>query len=148
MHTSGGAAEHRGGLRSRWLAPVYAVVVSFLAVLLLGAVVREPAPPPPPPRTVDLQFVTPGQGRAPLADARVRVLAGTTSELTVNAEGRVDDVASGRPLTICVRLPQGWTASAPAHRLGDFTCWPDVDPDAVNADGRIELAVTRSEVPR
>ncbi|MEU4447674.1 hypothetical protein AB0K14_35770 [Actinosynnema sp. NPDC050801] len=160
MHTSGRTAEPRdravapGGPRDRRLAPVYALVVSFLAVVLLGAVVREPAgqpvdPRPVDPRSVDLQLVT--TGRAPvtdLANAQVKLLDGSGTTLVVNAEGRVDDVKSGESLTVCVRLPRGWTAPKPAEQLADFACWPSVDPDVVNADGRVELVVTWSEVGR
>ncbi|MFJ6673907.1 hypothetical protein ACIQMJ_22590 [Actinosynnema sp. NPDC091369] len=145
MHTSGGTTGNRtamsDGLRSRWLAPVYALVVSFLAVLLLGAVVREPAAPAG--RSVDIRFVTNGQDRASLDNARVEVFAGTESDLVVNAGGGIDDVPADGALTICVRLPKGWSAPAPAQRLGDYTCWP-----GVAADGPVELPVTRSEVPR
>ncbi|TQM78388.1 hypothetical protein FHX81_0654 [Saccharothrix saharensis] len=144
MHTSGGTSGNRAALpdalRSRWLAPVYALVVSFLAVLLLGAVVGEPAAPT---RSVDIRFVAHGQDRASLDNARVEVFAGTGSALTVNAEGRIDGVPADGPLTICVRLPQGWSAPAPARRLGDLTCWPEVA-----AEGLVELPVTRSEAPR
>ncbi|MFE9750487.1 hypothetical protein ACFYOT_36755 [Saccharothrix saharensis] len=144
MHTSGGTTGNRAAmpdaLRSRWLAPFYALVVSFLAVLLLGAVVDEPDPPT---RSVDIRFVTNGQDRTSLDHTRVEVFAGTESVLTVNAEGRIDDVPADRALTICVRLPEGWSASAPARRLGDYTCWPEVA-----AEGRVELPVTRSGAPR
>lgn len=145
MRTSGGTSENRaaspGGPRSRLWAPVYALVISFLAVLLLGVVVREPVVPP----SVDLRFVTAGQGTARLDNAQVTVLAGHRSDRTVDAGGRVDDVPSDGPLTVCVRLPREWSAPAPAERLGDLTCWSDLDPEA---DGGIELVVTRSEVPR
>ncbi|GAB2960275.1 hypothetical protein [Saccharothrix stipae] len=155
MHTSGRTAEPRdravapGGPRDRRLAPVYALVVSFLVVVLLGAVVREPAEQPVDPRLVDLQLVT--TGRAPvtdLANAQVKLLDGSGTTLVVNAEGRVDDVKSGESLTVCVRLPRGWSAPKPAEQLADFACWPSVDPDVVNADGRVELVVARSEVGR
>ncbi|MCE6997164.1 hypothetical protein LZG04_20500 [Saccharothrix sp. S26] len=137
MHTSGGAAERGSGLRGRWLAPVYALAVSFLAVLLLGAVMPEPEQP----TTVHLRFVTNGQPAAALHDAEVEVLAGADSDLTVNAEGGVDAVTSGRPLRICVHLPAGWKAQGETKPLGDLTCWERVTPDA---EGRVQLAVTRS----
>ncbi|MEV8441126.1 hypothetical protein AB0425_27420 [Actinosynnema sp. NPDC051121] len=149
MHTSAGTAGKQSGLRSRWLAPVYALVISFLAVLLLGLVVREPTATGPPTRPkVDIRFVTTGPDRTQLDNAQVKVLAGSSTDLRVNAGGGVDDVTSGQSLTICARLPKGWTAPAPAERLGDFTCWPKVDPDVLDDDHRIELTVARSEVPR
>jgi hypothetical protein len=150
VHTSAGTAGKQSGLRSRWLAPVYALAISFLAVLLLGLVVREPAEPEPPPARpkVDIRFVTTGQDRVQLDNTKVKVLAGSSSDLTVHAGGGVDDVTSGESLTICARLPKGWSAPAPAERLGDFTCWPQVDPGALDSGHRIELTVTRSEVPR
>lgn len=136
MHTSGGDAETRpGGLRNRWLAPVYALVIAFLAVLLLGAVAREPDVPPP--STVAVQFVP----NLP-EGTQVKVLAANASDHTVNGQGRVDVGTSGKPFTVCVQLPAKWSAPAPAARFGDYACWPPVDPDAVDPGGRVELVVT------
>lgn len=149
MHTTAGTAGQQSGLRSRWLAPVYALVISFLAVLLLGLVFREPADTGPPAGSrVDIRFVTTGPDRAQLDNAQVEVLVGSSTGLRVSAGGGVDDVTSGKSLTICARLPKGWSAPAPAERLGDYTCWPEVDPGVLDDDHRIELTVTRSEVPR
>ncbi|MCC8249349.1 hypothetical protein [Saccharothrix luteola] len=146
MHTSGGAAETRSTspsrLRDRRLAPVYALVTSFLAVVLLGAVAREPTDPPP--AAVGIQFVSDQSARAVtgLTNAHVKVLARNSSDLRVNDRGQVDVATSGEPLTICLRLPDRWSAPAPAAQLDGYRCWPSVDTAEVNADRRVELVVT------
>jgi hypothetical protein len=146
VHTSGGAAAKRSTspsrLRDRRLAPVYALVTSFLAVVLLGAVAREPTAPPP--AAVGIQFVSDQSARAVsgLTDAEVKVLTRNPSDLRVNDRGQVDIAASGEPLTICVRLPDRWSAPAPAAQLDGYRCWSSVDTAEVNADRRVELVVT------
>lgn len=158
MHLSGGTADTpnrvalRAGRRSRWLAPVYGLVISFLSVLLLGVVVSEPAAPTTSTTqpvvddlSVDVRLVTaataPGSASAPateLKGAAVKVLAGSAQDLVVGANGEVDDVTSGESLTICVDLPDKWSGEGTAERVSGSTCWSDV---ARSADGRIELLV-------
>ncbi|WP_158845929.1 hypothetical protein [Saccharothrix deserti] len=140
------------GLRSRWLAPVYALVISFLSVLLLGAVVSEPATTPPAGEepTVDLQFVTTkdeqgGTTPVPVTGpdiAEVTVLVGRGSGFEVGADGKVEDVMSGESLTVCAELPREWSAPGTTKR-GEFTCWAERVPKVVGGDRRIELLVNR-----
>lgn len=148
MHTSGGTADNRaavpGAWRSRRLAPVYALVTSLVVAVLLGAVLHEPAPTPTP--SFALQFVA-DEG-IQLSGRQVKVLSRGPVDHLVNAEGRVDGITASTPLTVCLLLPRGWSSPVPTQRLGDFVCWPEVDPGGVDAGGRVELRVTRSEGSR
>lgn len=131
MQTSGSTAEpgHRAEPRAWWrsrrLAPGYALVIAFLVTALIGWLLSEPAP-----RSVDLRLVTANRSPATgLANARVEVLDGDGSDLAVDAGGRIHLTSSGKPLTVCVQLPKGWSAPQPAEQLGDFACWPLDDGD-------------------
>ncbi|MGM1058688.1 hypothetical protein [Saccharothrix sp. Mg75] len=148
-------------LRSRVMAPVYALIVSFCAVLVLGAAAdREgttttsTTPPPatappatsaPEPAAPVFRLITeerdglvvrrePASG---LAGKRVEVLTGGGP--VVVGEGAELSVGAGSR-RVCVLLPEGWTAPPPAHRLdGRVHCW-DVTP---RADGTpVNLVVT------
>lgn len=125
------------GLRSRVMAPVYAMVVSFCAVLVLGAVADGGAAAD---RTFRL-VVEEGDGSTRPATALhgspIAVLTGGTAS-TVDDRAQLTAGGSDRPLLVCVRLPAGWSAPG-TRRWGDgYSCW-EVQPGS--ADEPVDLPV-------
>lgn len=120
------------------LAPVYALVASFLLVLLLGAAFRsysEPGPvspggsPPPPPTTTSAEpagqpvviVVKPGPmraGQVPATGVENVIIWQQDS----NNEIGVTQIRAGewsyqpidaKPFRICLKLKQGWSVTDP-----------------------------------
>lgn len=159
MHLSGGTAEPRGpsragvpdALRHRWLAPVHALLVSFLAVLLLGAVVADPAEPAVRVRLVTSAAEGGDTTRVPaggVENAAVRVFAEGQRDLVVGRDGAFVVPTTGTSLTVCVRLPRDWSApGTDTRRLPGFACWADVRPTG-DPDRVIDLVVTGPEADR
>lgn len=133
------------GLRSRVMAPVYALIISFLAATLLGAVARRddtPAGGDPAGTTgngsVTIRLMTlSGSSRdevhvpAPeLQDAVVDVsVAG--KGLKVAADGTVPlPATAASTVEVCVVLPKGWTPQEQEQVTTNGTrdCWTLVTP--------------------
>jgi hypothetical protein len=145
--------------RSQFMAPVYALVISFGAALLLGAVLTEDSPPTsqnpetttPPPAAPVVRLVTTrddpsgaGSNLVPvteLRDAQVQVYSTSKGNLAVGEKGEVPlgDTA-GSAVTICVKLPENWTPRSPktVDFVQGFTCWKVAEPA-----GEVQLVVTK-----
>ena len=145
-------------MRSQFMAPVYALVISFAAALLLGAAMHgsgAKAPGEPTtqvPNAPAVRLVTPQVNRVDkespplipateLRDASVRIYTSSGKDLKVgkNGEVRLEETAK-TPVTFCVALPQGWEARTPepVEPVRGLTCWELAEPA-----GEIELVVAK-----
>ncbi|CRK59108.1 hypothetical protein [Alloactinosynnema sp. L-07] len=116
------------GLRSRFMAPVYALIISFAAAALLGIVVRPGTAasgtgggttgdagvtvrlmtPSGEPGSKDLVPAT------DLANVVIHVVDASVVGLKVATNGEaVIPARSASKITVCAELPQGWTVLAP-----------------------------------
>ncbi|MFD9700792.1 hypothetical protein [Lentzea sp. NPDC059081] len=111
-------------ITSRFMAPVYALLISFGAALVLGALMTsDDAPAEVTVRLVAKQANEKGRfddvSPAELAGSAVRVRRdGADAELAVGAQGAVTLARAIGPVTLCVTLPAGWTG----HGTGT-PCW-------------------------
>lgn len=100
------------------LAPIYALAIAFVLVLILGAALNHPAPPGPPP---PVQFKLDIQGMTELAK-EFQDFPGLALRVgVVGAKEQLADVQLGRSgqfmllvpdgdIRICMRIPKGWSA--------------------------------------
>jgi hypothetical protein len=122
--------------RNRYLAPVYALVIGFVVVALLGAATGGKS--------------TSTGGTISFGDTSGKVdrLAGTKVEIfavgghqtgSIDDEGTVSVPIPNTRFTMCVFFPRGWTASDSTKLFGSpGTCWGPMDPPK----GNMILSVT------
>ncbi|HEX7307378.1 hypothetical protein [Lentzea sp.] len=114
----------------RFMAPVYALLISFGAALVLGAVMA----PGDAPAEVTVRLVAKQaneKGRyddVPAAELRGSAVhvsrGGEDAELAVGEQGAVTLSRAAGPVTVCVALPQGWTGPRTARGEASGTpCW-------------------------
>ncbi|NUT99196.1 MAG: hypothetical protein HOY78_45050 [Saccharothrix sp.] len=108
-------------MRSQFMAPMYALLISFGAALALGfamAPSTTPAQPQPtapaPSLTIRLVTVDNSGDKIPATDlggssARVSEAA-SARNLRVGQDGSIALTPTNRQLTVCVVLPEDWTA--------------------------------------
>ncbi len=114
------------GWRSRYLAPVYALVVSFVFVFILGAVALDdplriqfnvPEPEGPNQQIDELSH----------SSVRVETIDGhkklTNQQLDVSREFTL--LNPHEKIQICTRLPEGWVADPPEGQgePQSHSCW-------------------------
>jgi hypothetical protein len=144
--------------RNRFMAPVYALVISFAVSLPLGAALAPSQVKPPveqstetvapPPVAVRAEFVTQrddGEFEAvrELPDVAVRVDWSAGGALAVDKDGTFSFTKSaGWPMTICAVLPKQWKPLEPQFNGEDGnTCWKVAEPK--NA-GPVKLVLIRN----
>lgn len=128
-------------MSNRLMTPVYALLISFGAALVLGAAMNSegaPAGQQPPPTdsaaTVTIRLVTKQvveQGVlddvAPTAleGSQVRLYrVASDAALAVGKDGVLTLPQVAGPLTVCVSLPKGWTARGALHGVAPgLPCW-------------------------
>ena len=140
------------GWRNRYLAPVYALVISFVIVLVAGllALPKTSAGEPPNPQPTT----------APQANIRFLVsrtntpatkLNGTTVELfggdpltrEVNEKGELSLPVPKTRFTICANLPDDWSANSRKPSDSTFTCWGPFEPEKFKQDGIVLNVVSK-----
>jgi hypothetical protein len=126
-------------ITNRFMAPVYALLISFGAALVLGAVMTPGAAPvepkPTPPAALAIHLVTSQAAEkgmpdndvpAPELEGRpVRLYrAASDATLTVGKDGVITAVPGTGPLTVCVSLPRGWRGREAAQGTAPgSSCW-------------------------
>lgn len=122
------------GWRSRYMAPVYALIFSFLLVFGLGAVLNRSA------ELVQLVADTGDPAGLASVTAEVRVHDGATSA----GQTFPFEVPDGT-FDVCLTLPSGWTAGTgqAVARSGTLTCWANLRPGA--GDVVLHLRVTTTQ---
>ena len=135
------------GWRSRNMAPVYALVISFLLVLVFGLVLRtEPSAQPEPKETPTTKPVpeeepaddgwqfrvsqvgnnkiqAPDQLQAfAMWDDMVTPVVDLEQLSDEGVDGDADDVI------VCVKLPAHWSMPKPTKTIGDYTCTEPLKP--------------------
>ncbi|MFI9813768.1 hypothetical protein [Saccharothrix variisporea] len=117
-------------MRSQFLAPMYALLVSFGVALALGyAMTPSTAPPQPataPALTIRLVTVDNSGDKIPatdLAGTSARVTeAASTRTLEVGADGSIVLAPPNGQLTVCVALPEDWTAPGAQRTAAGSWC--------------------------
>lgn len=112
------------GWRNRFMAPVYALVISFGLVFILGAVLDDPT---------RIQFTIPEQSGTneqikALQNVRVQVkTADDKRELADEQLGRSLGFTLLNPhenIRICTTLPPDWSSAAPVEPgTSEESCW-------------------------
>lgn len=140
-------------ITNRFMAPVYALLISFGAALVLGAVMTpdaepvEPEPDPPAALTIRLIAKQPAE-KGLLDDVPVTELEGKSvrlyraasdATLTVGKDGVITAVPGAGPLTACVSLPRGWRGvEAVQGAAPGSSCW-----ELPVAQGEVTLVVVK-----
>jgi hypothetical protein len=140
-------------ITNRFMAPVYALLISFGTALVLGAAMTpavtktttEPEKTEPTP-ALTIELVTKRKGmpdNSPVAELQgsaVHVYRAASDEpLTVGKDGKVTLTPSTGSLTVCVSLPPGWTAPEASQRpVPGSPCW-----DAEPKNGLVTLLVVK-----
>ncbi|MFC3895790.1 hypothetical protein ACFOWZ_30295 [Lentzea rhizosphaerae] len=127
-------------MRSQFMAPAYALLISLAVALVLGFSMNQQAPQEPDPVKVQLKVVktlkagTISNPATELVGTAVTIQSG--KPLTVGADGAVTGpaVADGS-LTVCVHLSDKWVGVDATGGTLHSPCW--VKP----ADKPIELKV-------
>ncbi len=126
--------------RNRYMAPVYALMISFVIVLLVGFAVHSSQPgqaTPNPPPAAPGQSVNKIQFKAAVANVHLVELADTEVELfgevhrtaTMDQNGELSAPAPDKPFVICADLPPGWSAkNAQKSEQSRYTCWGPFNP--------------------
>ena len=124
------------GWRTRYVAPVYALVISFVVVLLLGmAFATDDGTNKAAPATPTIGFVPAG------FPARSAVLVSGGRQVPIKDQKALESLKPAAPFQICAVLDPGWTTSNGVKLpKSDFTCWGPFDPDA---RGDVELKVRK-----
>ena len=127
--------------RNQFMAPVYALVISFAVSLLLGAALVPKQVGPPAAQSSETtvpargewraNFVTPvGEAVKELRNLAVRVESDAGQEFEVDENGTFSfGSAVGWPVTICATLPARWKSPDPRYPGADGrTCWKASEP--------------------
>ena len=141
-------------ITNRFMAPVYALLISFGTALVLGAVMAsDPAPVQPEPTapaalTIRLLVKQPTEKGLPDDDVPATELQGSQvrlyravsdAKLTVGKDGVITAVPGTGPLTVCVSLPRGWRGSESVQGAAPGSpCW-----DLRTEQGEVTLFVVK-----
>jgi hypothetical protein len=131
------------------MAPVYALIVSFVIVFTAGAVLQElqasvdaPTPttskPPASSGPATIRFTLAPPKLPNKSTARIADLRGTVVELHGD-NGRLDlaelnkdgvlPVSPTTPFRVCAELPTGWVGTGGVKQPGSpVTCWGPFEP--------------------
>lgn len=130
------------GWRNRYMAPFYALAISFLLVLLVGVTLDAPATPQrrPEPPAPSIRFSS-GQDDFPITSAIV--LWGNEMH-TVRTDAQLRALKPTDPVLVCARLDEGWEAVR-ATELGDtkYWCWGPLEPRKPGADITIPVEAAK-----
>jgi hypothetical protein len=121
------------------MAPVYALMISFVIVLLVGFAVHRSQPGEAISNTpaASGQSVKKIQFRASGTNVSLAKLSGTKVELfsevhrtaTMDQSGKLSEPDPDKPFTICLDLPPGWSAkNAQKPDESRYTCWGPFNP--------------------
>jgi hypothetical protein len=126
-------------MRSQFMAPVYALLISFGAALALGFAMSPSPTTTEPPLTIRL--VTADKNPVTdLAGSAARISeAATDRNLQVGQDGSIPLTPTNGQLRVCVALPDDWTA--PGARLNLAGSWCR---DVGQTTGTFDFVVGRS----
>ena len=126
------------GWRSRYLAPAYALMISFVIVFLVGFAVdsSQPREGTPNQQTTSgsapkIRFAASGTNAAlgELSSVTVHLFGQAPRQSTVDKDGNLNGPTPDQPFTICVELPPGWSAKdARKPENSRYTCWGPFEP--------------------
>jgi hypothetical protein len=136
------------GWRNRYMAPFYALAISFVLVLLLGLTLPGKAStdePPDPTTPVPTQPKEPDRAKGivfseekfPLTSAVV--LWGGETKVVMSLD-ELEKLRPTEPVTVCAQMPRGWSAVDVATPDNKLVCWGPIKPEA---DEYVELAVQK-----
>jgi hypothetical protein len=127
--------------RNRYLAPVYALIIGFVVVALLGAAVGDrSSPSSPPPGPGKIVFMATVGDITELKGVKVEVIADTNQSGRLDAQGTVPVTIPGVLFTVCAALPQNW-ATVQGKETKRGYCWGPLDPAVDVVKGTVTLSV-------
>jgi hypothetical protein len=110
--------------RNRYLAPFYALAISFVLVLLLGFTLEAPKPPPPPEPEPKSSITFSGENNFPVEKASVWL---GDEKHTVESLAELKELKTSEPVMVCAQLDRKWKAIG-AENAGIVTCWGPLEP--------------------
>src|ERR1700741_2376588 len=114
-----------GAWRNRYLAPFYALAISFVLVLLLGFPLEAPKPPPPPEPEPKSSITFSGEDNFPVKKASVW-LGG--EKHTVSSLAELEQLKPSEPVMVCAQLDEKKWKAIGAEDAGIITCWGPLEP--------------------
>jgi len=127
-----------GAWRNRYLAPFYALAISFVLVLLLGFTLDEPEPPPQPkqPEPESSIAFSSAEDKFPVRSA---IVSWGDEKHTVKSLAELERLKTNEPVFVCAQLDKGWEPLGRAEKLGTTTCWGPLEPRKPGADITIRV---------
>jgi len=125
-----------GAWRNRYLAPFYALAISFVLVLLLGFTLEPPEPPPPPVRPDPESSIT--FSAADEFPVKSAIVSWGDEQHNVESPAELARLKTNEPVFVCAQLDKGWEAVG-ADKLGAITCWGPLEPREPGADITIRV---------
>jgi hypothetical protein len=139
------------GWRNRYMAPLYALAISFVLVLLLGFTLDTPGPVKPLTPATVTKTVAPkpvksalrfSSKEAPFPVTTATIWWGTHDE-TVRSLAEFTKLEVTPPVRVCALMANGWVALK-AKKLGkDYVCWGPLEPE--EPGGAITIDVGKGE---
>jgi hypothetical protein len=135
------------GWRNRYMAPFYALAISFVLVLLLGVILTnkpEADPKPQAPTTVTVE-PEPEESSVRFSSTEtpfpvtVAVVWWGNEKKTVKKLADLEKLRPTGPVRVCAVMSRGWVAVR-AEKLEDtdYVCWGPLEPkrpgDAITID--------------
>jgi hypothetical protein len=114
-----------GAWRNRYLAPFYALAISFVLVLLLGFTLEPPEPPPQPKPEPKSSITFSGQDKFPVKSASVWL---GDEKHTVRSLSELEELKTSEPVMVCAQLDKKKWEAIGAEDAGIVTCWGPLEP--------------------
>ena len=127
------------GWRNRYMAPFYALIISFVLVLLLGllletdpstgpAAQQKPTPATQEPATPQPKVIFSAKGAKEFPGSRLTLTHGD-EEQPFDALDELPELPVDETFGICAVLDEGWTAvGATRAPNSKYSCWGPFDP--------------------